>query len=95
LNIFLIFILTLVHFTGDFYSSFFIPLLPEFVDKLSLTLAEVGLLTGATRILAFIVQPAVGYLLTGMNQEPLFCQVFFLPFSLFPFPELHQISGPS
>ena len=32
-NYTIIFILTLVHFTGDFYSSFFTPLLPVFVDK--------------------------------------------------------------
>jgi FSR family fosmidomycin resistance protein-like MFS transporter len=86
LNIFLIFILTLVHFTGDFYSSFFIPLLPEFVDKLSLTLAEVGLLTGATRLLAFIVQPAVGYLADRYESRTfvlsgLFFALFFIPFS--------------
>ena len=86
MNIFLIFILTLVHFTGDFYSSFFIPLLPEFVDKLSLTLAEVGLLTGATRLLAFIVQPAVGYLADRYESRAfvlsgLFFTLFFIPFS--------------
>jgi FSR family fosmidomycin resistance protein-like MFS transporter len=86
LNIFLIFILTLVHFTGDFYSSFFIPLLPEFVDKLNLTLAEVGLLTGATRLLAFIVQPAVGYLADRYESRTfvlsgLFFALFFIPFS--------------
>lgn len=86
MNIFLIFILTLVHFTGDFYSSFFVPLLPEFVDKLSLTLAEVGLLTGATRLLAFIVQPAVGYLADRYESRTfvltgLFFALFFIPFS--------------
>lgn len=58
----IIFILTLVHFTGDFYSSFFTPLLPAFVDKLGLTLAQVGLITGLVRFLAFIVQPVVGYM---------------------------------
>ena len=81
-----IFVLTLVHFTGDFYSSFFTPLLPAFVDKLGLTLAQVGLITGAIRFLSFIVQPVSGYLadryetrlfvLTG-----LFCALFFIPFS--------------
>jgi FSR family fosmidomycin resistance protein-like MFS transporter len=82
----IIFILTLVHFTGDFYSSFFTPLLPAFVDKLGLTLAQVGLITGLVRFLAFIVQPVVGYMsdrhetrkfiITGL------CLVFFcIPFS--------------
>lgn len=75
-----------MHFTGDFYSSFFIPLLPEFVDKLSLTLTEVGLLTGATRLLAFIVQPAVGYLADRYESRAfvlsgLFFTLFFIPFS--------------
>ncbi|MFH1152297.1 MAG: MFS transporter [Pseudomonadota bacterium] len=61
-NFRLILVLTLVHFTGDFYSSFTNPLLPVFVGKLSLSLAQVGILTGTIRILAFIVQPCVGYL---------------------------------
>ena len=54
--------LTLVHFIGDFYSSFINPLLPVFVQKFALTLTEVGLLAGLSRFLAFIVQPTVGYL---------------------------------
>ncbi len=58
----IIFVLTLIHFTGDFYSSFFTPLLPAFMDKLGLTLAQVGLMTGLVRFLAFIVQPVVGYM---------------------------------
>ena len=57
-----IFAITLVHFTGDFFSSFIIPLLPLFVDKFALTLAQVGLVTGLSRILAFIVQPLIGYM---------------------------------
>jgi MFS transporter, FSR family, fosmidomycin resistance protein len=54
--------LTLVHFVGDFYMSFVIPLLPVFVEKFSLTLTQVGLITGITRFLAFVVQPPVGYI---------------------------------
>ena len=61
-NIKIIFALTLIHFTGDFYHSFVIPLLPLFVAKFSLTLAQAGLITGLSRFLAFIVQPPVGYL---------------------------------
>ena len=57
-----IFGLTLVHFIGDFYSSFINPLLPVFVEKFALTLAQVGLIVGISRFLAFIVQPSVGYL---------------------------------
>jgi MFS transporter, FSR family, fosmidomycin resistance protein len=54
--------LTLVHFTGDFYVSFVNPLLPAFVEKFSLSLTQVGLITGLSRLLAFVVQPSVGYL---------------------------------
>ncbi len=57
-----IFGLTLVHFIGDFYTSFISPLLPVFVEKFSLTLTQVGLITGISHFLAFIVQPSAGYL---------------------------------
>ena len=57
-----IFALTLVHFIGDFYNSFITPLLPLFIAKYSLTLAQAGLIAGLSRFLAFIVQPPVGYL---------------------------------
>jgi len=56
-----IFALSLVHFTGDFYAAFFTPLLPLFVDKMGLTLTQVGLLAGFNRFLAFVVQPSAGY----------------------------------
>lgn len=55
-NIKVLFALTLVHFTGDFYSSFTSPLFPLFVDKLGLSLAQVGVIAGVNRFLAFIVQ---------------------------------------
>ncbi len=57
-----IFSLTLVHFVGDFYASFVNPLLPLFMERFSLTLTEVGLITAIGRILAFVVQPSVGYM---------------------------------
>jgi MFS transporter, FSR family, fosmidomycin resistance protein len=57
-----IFALSLVHFTGDFYAAFLTPLLPLFVDKLGLTLTQVGLLAGISRLLAFVVQPSSGYI---------------------------------
>ncbi len=82
----IIFILTLIHFTGDFYSSFFMPLLPAFVDKLGLTLAQVGLITGMVRLLSFIVQPVTGYLADRYETRNfifagLFFAFFFIPFS--------------
>jgi len=61
-NVKIIFALTLVHFMGDFYSSFIAPLLPAFVDKLSLSMAQVGIAMGIMRVLAFIVQPSIGYI---------------------------------
>lgn len=54
--------LTLLHFTGDFYSAFISPLFPVFVDKLGLSLTEIGVIAGTMRLLAFIIQPTVGYL---------------------------------
>jgi MFS transporter, FSR family, fosmidomycin resistance protein len=53
--------LSLVHFSGDFYSSFVSPLFPVFMDKMGLTLTQVGLLAGVSRFLMFIVQPMSGY----------------------------------
>ncbi len=53
--------LSLVHFSGDFYSSFISPLFPVFMDKMGLSLAQVGLLAGISRFLMFIVQPMSGY----------------------------------
>lgn len=61
-NLRVLFALTLVHFTGDFYSSFTTPLFPAFMDKLDLTLTQVGLIAGINRFLSFIVQPVAGYL---------------------------------
>ena len=56
-----IFALTTLHFAGDFYVSFVNPLLPVLVEKFSLSLTQVGLLAGMMRMLAFVVQPPVGY----------------------------------
>lgn len=54
--------LTLLHFTGDFYSSFTLPLFPLFVEKMGLSLAQIGIIAGISRLTAFIVQPFAGYL---------------------------------
>jgi MFS transporter, FSR family, fosmidomycin resistance protein len=61
-NLKILFALTLIHFTGDFYTAFIGPLFPVFVDKLGLTLTQVGIIAGTMRLLAFIIQPTVGYL---------------------------------
>ena len=78
--------LCLVHFSGDFYSSFISPLFPVFVDKMGLSLAQVGLLAGISRFLMFIVQPMSGY---WADRHPsrsfiligLLMPVFFIPLS--------------
>ena len=61
-NLKILFALTLIHFTGDFYSSFTTPLFPAFMDTLNLSLAQVGLIAGINRFLSFVVQPVAGYL---------------------------------
>jgi MFS transporter, FSR family, fosmidomycin resistance protein len=61
-NIKILFALTLVHFTGDFYSSFVSPLYPLFIQKLGISLTEIGIISGINLLLAFIVQPSVGYM---------------------------------
>ena len=57
-----IFALFMVHFIGDFYMSFISPLLPVLADKFSLSMTQVGMVTGIVVTMAFIVQPSVGYL---------------------------------
>lgn len=86
MNYKIIFALTLIHFTGDLYSSFITPLIPEFVDKLSLSMAQVGLMTGIVRLLSFVVQPCVGYWADRYETRffmlcGLFLVLFFIPLS--------------
>jgi FSR family fosmidomycin resistance protein-like MFS transporter len=81
----IIFVLTLIHFSGDFYSAFFTPLLPAFVDKLGLTLAQVGLITGLVRLLSFIVQPVVGYMADRHETRTFVFAGLFLAFFSIPF----------
>ena len=62
-NLKVLFALTLIHFTGDFYSAFTTPLFPAFMDKLNLSLAQVGLIAGINRFLGWIDLLSV----TGLN----------------------------
>ncbi len=85
-NIKILFALTLVHFAGDFYSSFTSPLFPLFVEKMGLSMAQVGMIAGINRLLAFIVQPSVGYLADryqtrGFIMIGLLTAVIFIPLS--------------
>ena len=57
-----IFALFLAHFIGDFFLSFVNPLLPVLAAKFSLSLTQVGLITGLSTVMAFLIQPAFGYL---------------------------------
>lgn len=85
-NLKVIFALTLVHFAGDFYISFISPLYPAFIDKLNLSLTQVGFIAGINRFLAFIVQPSVGYLADRYQTRyfmlsGLFLCILFIPLS--------------
>ncbi|NPV04651.1 MAG: MFS transporter [Syntrophaceae bacterium] len=60
-NVRVLFALTLVHFTGDFFNAFTTPLLPVFAGAFALSLTEVGIISGLGRFLSFVVQPNVGY----------------------------------
>ncbi|MCJ7830607.1 MAG: MFS transporter [Desulfobacterales bacterium] len=57
-----IFALFLIHFTGDFFQSFVRPLLPVLADKFALNLTQVGMITGISAFMAFLIQPFFGYL---------------------------------
>jgi FSR family fosmidomycin resistance protein-like MFS transporter len=57
-----IFALFLIHFIGDFFQSFVRPLLPVLADKFTLSLTQVGLITGISTFMAFLIQPIFGYL---------------------------------
>ena len=57
-----IFALFLVHFIGDFFQSFVLPLLPLLAHKFTLSLTQVGLITGVSTFMAFLIQPIFGYL---------------------------------
>jgi FSR family fosmidomycin resistance protein-like MFS transporter len=57
-----IFALFLVHFIGDFFQSFIRPMLPLMADKFSLSLTQVGMITGIATFMAFLIQPVFGYL---------------------------------
>jgi FSR family fosmidomycin resistance protein-like MFS transporter len=61
-NVKIILALTMIHFIGDFYSSFITPLLPFFAQKFSLSFTQVGYITMLSSLLAFTVQPTVGTL---------------------------------
>lgn len=85
-NLKVLFALTLVHFTGDFYSAFTTPLFPAYMDKLNLSLAQIGFIAGLSRFLAFIIQPIAGYLADrhqnrGIILIGLLLAVIFIPLS--------------
>jgi len=52
----------LVHFTGDFYQSFFPPLYPVIKARFALSLTQIGLLASVVTVAAFVAQPIAGIL---------------------------------
>ena len=52
----------LVHFTGDFYQSFFPPLYPVIKAQFSLSLTQIGFLASVVTVSAFVAQPIAGIL---------------------------------
>ncbi len=57
-----IFAIFIVHFTGDFFLSFIRPLFPVLAEKFSLNLTQIGLITGVSTLMAFLIQPVFGLL---------------------------------
>ena len=76
--------LSLVHFSGDFYSSFINALFPVFMDKMGLSLTQVGLLAGISRFLMFIVQPMSGYWSDRYPTRSIFLIGLLLPILFIP-----------
>ena len=54
-------LLTSAHFTVDSYSSFFSPLLPLLVDRLHLSLTQVGALVSLAAVASSFMQPVYGW----------------------------------
>ena len=50
----------MVHFTGDFYQSFFHPLYPVIKEQFALSLTQIGFLAGVVTVAAFVAQPIAG-----------------------------------
>jgi FSR family fosmidomycin resistance protein-like MFS transporter len=77
--------LSLVHFSGDFYSSFINPLFPVFMEKMGLSLTQVGFLAGISRFLMFIVQPISGYWADRHPSRSFFLIGLLMPILFIPF----------
>lgn len=77
-----LFVLTVVHFLTDLFSTLLTPILPALVTKLRLSLTQAGLLAGLPAITSSLVQPLMGILGDRMEKRyfiiigPLFCAVF-------------------
>ena len=64
-------LLAFAHFTIDAYSSFFSPLLPLLVDKLHLSLTQVGTLVSLAAVASSFAQPLFGWI-SDRLQRPWF-----------------------
>ena len=68
-NIKILFVLTLVHFTGDFYSSFISPLYPLFVKKMGLSMAQIGVISGTILLFSSKIKMGIAKLRRNMRKE--------------------------
>jgi FSR family fosmidomycin resistance protein-like MFS transporter len=55
-------IIFLAHFTGDFYQSFFNPLMPLIRANLGISLTQVGILVSTVTLTGYLSQPVMGLL---------------------------------
>ncbi len=67
MNVKAILVLFLVHFSGDFYQSFFHPLFPVLRELHGISLTQIGVITGVVTCTSFLAQPLTGLLADGRN----------------------------
>lgn len=85
-----LFLLTLVHFLTDFYSSLLPPLLPLVILKLNLSLTLAGVLASMSALTSSLIQPLMGVVGDRMDKRyfiligPLFAAVFMSSVGLAP-----------
>lgn len=85
-----LFLLTLVHFLTDFYSSLVPPLLPLLVTRMDISLTLAGVLGGVSSMTSSLVQPLMGILGDRMQKRyfiiigPLLAAVFMSSVGLAP-----------
>lgn len=85
-----LFLLTVVHFLTDLFSSLVTPILPALVTKLQLSLTQAGILAGLPAMTSSLVQPLMGIMGDRMEKRyfiivgPLVCSVFMAAVGMAP-----------